>query len=335
MRRRTLTRTAAAAGAFLLASAVAGCGGNLGGDDEASADNFPDGAVTLMIGQDPGGSTDLIGRALADPASKDLDESMPVVNRPGANGAVAAKELEGKPADGQNLMVINASLIAITPLAVSEDEVVDIEDYEVVTGISQDDYVLVANPASGWKTVDDLIKSGKKVNFGTTGVGTGSQLSSQLLFNQAGVAGEDVPFDGGAPAMTAVLGKQVDVASIQLGEAYPQIQAGKLTPLVVFSKERNKYLEDVPTAIESGYDVPVSQYRAIVAPKGTPEETIDRLEEAFQAGFDDPAYQEFNEKNLLTPHEISGDEVVEEWTAARDSYAELVEKYDIDMGDAS
>ncbi|KAA1418274.1 tripartite tricarboxylate transporter substrate binding protein [Mumia zhuanghuii] len=335
MQRRTLTRTGAVAGAFLLTASLAACGGNLGGDEESSGEDFPDGAVTLTIGQDPGGSTDLIGRALADPAAKDLDESMPVVNKPGANGAVAAKELEGKAADGQNLMVINASLIAITPLAVSEDEVVDIEDYEVVTGISQDDYVLVANPASGWKTVDDLIKSGKKVNFGTTGVGTGSQLSSQLLFNQAGVAGEDVPFDGGAPAMTAVLGEQVDVASIQLGEAYPQIEAGKLTPLVVFSKERNQYLEDVPTAIESGYDVPVSQYRAIVAPKGTPEATIDRLEEAFQAAFDDPAYQEFNEGQLLTPHEISGDEVVKEWTEARDSYAALVEEYNIDMGDAS
>ncbi|WP_423299183.1 tripartite tricarboxylate transporter substrate-binding protein, partial [Glutamicibacter nicotianae] len=110
--------------------------------------------------------------------------------------------------------------------------------------------------------------SGKSLNFGTTGVGTGSQLAQELLLAQANIEGTMVPFDSGSPALTAVMGNQVQVSTVQLGEAKPQIDAGTVTPIVIFSAERNEYLPDVPTAIESGYEVPVSQYRAVAAPKG-------------------------------------------------------------------
>ena len=137
-------------------------GGHLGtqSSDEAAA-KFPAGPINLTIGQDPGGSTDLIGRALAEPVSDKLGVPVPVMNRPGANGALAAKELASQPPNGQSLMVINLSLVAITPLAVRADQAVDINNYEIITGISQDDYVLVSNAESGLKTVDDLKKAGK------------------------------------------------------------------------------------------------------------------------------------------------------------------------------
>lgn len=329
-RRKVLWAAPAAALSLALFSA---CGGNLGeqSSGEAAA-AFPDGPVTLTIGQDPGGSTDLIGRALAEPVADTLGVAVPVVNRPGANGALAAKELATKAPNGQDLMVINLSLVAITPLAVPADQAVDINDYDVITGISQDDYVLVSNAESGLKTVDDLKNAGKALSFATTGVGTGSQLSSELLFKLAEIEGKAVPFDGGAPALTAVLGKQADVASIQLGEAMPQIEAGKVTPIVTFAKERNQYLNNVPTATEAGYEVQVQQQRAIAAPKGTPAEVQAKLKEAFTAAFATQAYKDFNTKALLTPHEISGEEVTTEWTAAATSYKELTEQYSIDLG---
>ncbi|HEY5788818.1 MAG TPA: tripartite tricarboxylate transporter substrate binding protein [Microlunatus sp.] len=330
----TLTRRKVlwAAPAALSLALVTACGGNLGTQSsEEAAATFPDGPVTLTVGQDPGGSTDLIGRALAEPVSSTLGVPVPVVNRPGANGALAAKELATKAPNGQELMVINLSLVAITPLAVPDSQAVNINDYDVVTGISADDYVLVSNVESGWKTIDDLKKAGKTLNFATTGVGTGSQLSSELLFKLAEIPGKGVPFDGGAPAMTAVLGNQADVASIQLGEAMPQIKAGKLNAIVTFSKERNQYI-DAPTATEAGYEVQVAQQRAIAAPKGTPPETLTKLTEAFTAAFATEEYKAFNEKNLLTPHEISGEEVKTEWTAALDSYRKLTEQYGIDLG---
>ncbi|WP_457964594.1 tripartite tricarboxylate transporter substrate binding protein [Arthrobacter sp. D1-29] len=323
--RRTILGAAAAT---LLA--LTACG-NVAGGGTADAAKYPTGPVSLSVGQAAGGSTDLIARALAEGAAKTLGQPIPVVNKPGANGALATKEVAGKPADGHELVLLNASLITITPLAVTADEAVNIDDLDVIAGLSQDDYVLVASTDSGFKTFDDVTAAGRNVTFGTTGVGTGSQLAQTVLFKQAKVQGTDIPFDSGKPALTAVLGNQVELATIQLGEAMPQIEAGKVTPLLVFSEERTSFLPDTPTAKEAGYDVPVAQYRAVAAPKGTPQEVKDKLLAAFQEAFKSDAYKEFNKKNSLTPKEISGEEVVTEWKEYAAKYKELVEKYDISL----
>ncbi len=322
-------RTILGAASAVTLLALTACGNVAGG--AADSAKYPSGPVNLSVGQAAGGSTDLIARALAEGASKTLGQPMPVVNKPGANGALATKEVAGKPADGQELVLLNASLITITPLAVTADEAVNIDDLDIIAGLSQDDYVLVASTQSGFKTFDDVAGAGRNVTFGTTGVGTGSQLAQTVLFKQADVKGTDIPFDSGKPALTAVLGNQVELATIQLGEAMPQIEAGKVTPLLVFSEERNSFLPDTPTAKEAGYDVPVAQYRAVAAPKGTPQDVKDKLLAAFQETFKSDAYKEFNKKNLLTPKEISGEEVVAEWKGYAAKYKELVEKYDISL----
>ena len=329
-------RWATAGTGFALALSLAACGGNVGGGGAAAeGEEFPGGdPITVLVGQDPGGSTDLIARALAEEVSDDLGVAVTVENKPGANGALAAQELAGEEPDGHTLMIYNGSLAYITPLAVAESEAPDIADYEIVTGISQDDYVLVAAPSSGFRTVDDLANAGREITFGTTGVGTGSQLSQELLFAQADIDATAVPFDGGSPTLTAVLGGQVDVGSIQLGEAIEQIEAGELTPIVTFAEERPEYLPDVPTAVEEGYDVPVQQSRAVFAPKDTPQETIDALRESFQTAFESEAYQQFNEENQLTPNEVDGTELRDQWTANLDKYRAVVEEHGIDLGAA-
>ena len=315
------------------ALAVSACGSNLGGGSGDGSD-FPGGdPVTIYVGADPGGSTDLIARALAEPMSDDLGVAVTVENKPGANGALAAKELAGKKADGHTIMIFNGSLAFITPLAVPEDEAVDIADFEIVTGVSQDDYVLVSAPSSGLKTVADIKSSGKAIKYGTTGVGTGSQLAQALLFAQAGIQSTAVPFDGGNPTLTAVLGGQVDVGAIQLGEAVEQIEAGKLTPIVTFAQKRPSYLPDTPTAVEEGYDTPVQQSRAVFAPKGTPKEVLDRLSASAEKAFGTEAYKKFNTDNQLTPNEIAGSELRDQWTANLDKYTKVVDQYKIDMGE--
>ncbi|MBG0568492.1 Bug family tripartite tricarboxylate transporter substrate binding protein [Actinoplanes aureus] len=312
--------------------ALAGCGGNLESDDSGSAAAaYPERAVTMLIGQDAGGSTDLIGRALADPASADLKQPITVQNRPGANGAVAAKELAAAKPDGYTIMVFVGSLAYITPLAVPADQAVDINNYEVVTGISQDDYVLIANPKTGFKDVQGIVAAKRPIKYATTGVGTGSQLTSSLLFAQAGVDATAVPFNGGAPALTAVLGGQVDVAAVQLGEAKEQIEAGKAVPIVTFAEKRPTYMPDTPTAAEAGYKVPVQQSRAVVAPKGTPEEVVDRLRTAFQKSFGEQAYKDFNTQRLLTPNEVDGATLLQQWNGSLQTYKDLVAEHKINL----
>jgi tripartite-type tricarboxylate transporter receptor subunit TctC len=305
--RRTTRRAHLTGAATMLALTLAACGGNLG-NDAGSEEEFPSGPITMLIGQDPGGSTDLIGRALADKASDTLGVPITVQNRPGANGALAAKELASAEADGQTVMVFVGSLAYITPLAVAPDEAVDINDYAVVTGISQDDYVLVSSPAKGFRTVQDIVAAKRQITFGTTGVGTGSQLCQELLFAQSGV---------------------------QAGEAQEQIKAGKLTPIVTFAEKRPSYLPDTPTAIEAGYDVPVQQSRAIVAPKGTPQPVLDELKAAVTSAFGSQEYKDFNTQRLLTPNEVAGPALLEQWNTSLTTYRGMVEKYGIQLGEDS
>ena len=110
-----------------------------------------------------------------------------------------------------------------------------------------------------------------------------------------------------------------------------QIDAGTVKPIVVFSDERNTFLPDVPTAIEEGYEVPVSQYRALAAPKGLPEDVKEKLVASVEAAQATDSYKAFNEKNMLTPKEISGEEVVQQWNDLAAKYKELTEKYDISL----
>jgi tripartite-type tricarboxylate transporter receptor subunit TctC len=180
-----------------------------------------------------------------------------------------------------------------------------------------------------------MIDAKRPIKYATTGVGTGSQLSQELLFAQAGVQATAVPFNGGSPAMTAVLGGQVDVASVQLGEAKAQIEAKKITPIVTFASKRPTYLPDTPTATEAGYDALVQQSRAVVAPKGTPKEAIDRLRAAFQKAFADQKYKDFNTQRMLTPNEVDGATLLQQWNASLTTYKAAVEKYKINMSGKS
>ena len=295
--------------------------------------DYPSGTVEMYVGADPGGSSDLISRAVSKGLSDELGVSFPVINKAGSNGALAAGEIASAEPDGSTIAIQNASLFAITPLAVSEDEVTSIDDFDVVQGVSRDDYVMVTNPDSGFASLDDLKEATKKVTYGTTGVGTGSQLSCALLMGDLGVDSEAVPFDGGAPALTAVLGGQVDAACLQIGEAVENIESKKIVPLTVFGAERVEYLPEVPTAQEQGLDVEVAQYRFMTVPKGTPQDVQDTIAEAMQATFETEEYQSFNEANSLTPMEISGDEVVAQLEEDKERYADLVEEYGINLAE--
>src|SRR4051812_23175606 len=331
--RRTRARAGLAAATAVAATVLTACSGVQTSTGNGDGDSWPSGTVEMYVGASAGGSSDLISRAVSKGLSDDLGASFPVINREGANGALAAAEVAKAKPDGSVISIQNASLFAITPLAVAPNEVTKIDDFDLVYGVSRDDYVLVTNPASGFKTLKDLEGANRVVRYGTTGVGTGAQLAAALLFKTTSVESQPVPFDGGAPALAALLGNQIDVASLQVGEAIENIQAGKLTPLSVFGPERIEYLPNVPTAKEQGLDVEVAQYRFMTTPKGTPQEVKDKLVEGLKATFETEEYKSFNKQNSLTPMEESGDEVLTQLQADQKRYADLVKQYGINLRD--
>lgn len=325
---RSLAALAAAA-----ALVVTACDGAPADASSAAEGVWPTGAVDMLVGYAAGGSSDLISRAVAKGLAADLDQPFRVINRQGGNGAAAAADLAGAPADGTMLSIQNASLYTITPLAVAPDEARHIGDVDVVHGISSENYVLVTSPETGLRTIADLQAAHRPLRYGTTGVGTGAQLCGALLMKGAGVLSEAVPFSSGAPNLAAVLANDVDIAVIHVGEAIENIDSGKLVALNVFSPERIDFLPDVPTARELGYDVVVSQYRFMTVPKGTPAEVTGPLVAGLKSTFASAAYQRFNEQNSLTPMEIPGEQVLTQLTDDARRYAEMVATGGIDLHD--
>ncbi|MEV0622724.1 tripartite tricarboxylate transporter substrate binding protein [Nonomuraea sp. NPDC050404] len=325
--RRILLGVAGVAAAVSLTA----CGGVKTTSSGGGDGDYPSGNIEFSVGASAGGSSDLITRALAQGMAKDLGVTAPVLNKPGANGSLAAKELQSAKPDGYKIAVQNASLFTITPLTVSPAEATKIDSFDVITGVSRDDYVMATNTKSGYKSIDDLKKAGKTIRYGTTGVGTGAQLASALTFGAADVKATAVPFDGGAPNLTALLGNQVDVSTMQIGEAIENIKAGKLVPLAVFSKERIPYLPDVKTAIEQGFDVQVTQYRFLTAPKGTPENVKAKLLESAKKTFATPEYKKFNEENSLTPMEVAPQEVLTSLQNDSTTFKSQLDKFGISL----
>lgn len=332
IRRAQFRPAAALALAAVVLTACSGGIESVNADDAAGT--WPSGPVDMYVGYAAGGSSDLISRAVAEGLAGAGATPFRIINREGGNGAIAAAEVAAAPADGSVISIQNASLYAITPLAVAPDAAADIENFDVVYGISRDHYVVVANPASGFRMIQDIPRTDQAIRYGTTGVGTGAQLSAVLLFKNALVPAEPVPFDSGAPALAAVLAGEVDIAVIHVGEAIENIRSGKLVPLAVFGPDRNSYLPDVPTAQEEGVDAEVTQYRFMTVPKGTPKFVRDALVDGLKATFDTEAYRNFNEENSFTPMEIPGDEVLAQLNEDKQRYAEMVQQNGIDLHDA-
>lgn len=326
-RRNVLTATGVLGGIGLLSA----CGGvKTSGGDSGSSD-YPTKNIEVSVGFAPGGSTDVLTRALTDPVAQALGVSLPVVNRPGANGVLAAKELTQQEPDGYKIGTVNASTFMITPLAVSENEKVDIDELDIIAGFTQDDYILVTYADSEYESLDDLKNADKEISYGTTGVGGGGQLCAALTFAMAKIDGSDVPFEGDSPALTAVLGKQVDVASVQLAAAKEYLDSGEVRGLAVFSDEQIKQIPDVKTAKQQGLDFSVSQWRTLCAPKGTDEKAKETLLKAFTDAVKADAFVEFCEKRLLQPTFYDSKEITEMLTKSKDRYKQLVDEHGIKL----
>jgi tripartite-type tricarboxylate transporter receptor subunit TctC len=326
--RRPRSRAGAAliAGATLALSACSVQGGESGG----GAGDYPSRAVEFTVPTDPGGSTDLITRALAKSIEKPLGAKAVVVNKPGANGKIAGKEIFSSKPDGYRVAVMPQSLFAVGPLVVKDPDAIKLTDMTFVKGLTVEDYVMVVPKASKFQTLKDVVAA-DRVKYGTSGAGTGNQLAQALLFGKAKVAATAVPFDGGGPQLTAVLGGKVDVGTLQIAEANKHIEAGALRPLVVFSAKRLEALPNVPTATESGYGIVVDQRRFVAAPAGLPADVRNKLAGAIEKAVASDEYGQLLTKNYIGRWEVNGNEVAQQLTKSRDNFANLTKTLGIDL----
>ncbi|MFS4553136.1 Bug family tripartite tricarboxylate transporter substrate binding protein [Comamonas resistens] len=276
-RRRTLSTLAAAALVVLGATGTA-----------LAQTDYPNKPVRLVVPYAPGGATDVIGRVLAKQLSDALGQQFVVDNRAGAGGSLGAGQVAKSPADGYTLLMgaftshtINAALTpAMTPFDIHKS-------FAHISVVGTVPLVFVVNPNLQAKSVKELISLAKanpgSVTFASAGNGSPQHLAIEMFKRQAQVDIVHVPYKGSGPALSDLLGGQVNAMIDTVPAAQSQIKAGKLRALATTTKERVPSVPDVPTVVEAGVpDMQVSSMFALSAPAGTPTAVIQKINSALK-----------------------------------------------------
>jgi tripartite-type tricarboxylate transporter receptor subunit TctC len=245
---------------------------------------YPERAVRIIVPFAPGGGTDVVARTLAQEMAKDLGVPVIIENKPGAGTIIGTQAVAASTADGYTLLMgtfshaVNSSLSAKLPYDPHKD-------FAAVALIARSFNVVVVNPKSPFHTIADLIAAAKanpdKLSYGTFGVGTSAHLAGELFKDMAGVNLTAVPYKGAAPALTDLIGGQIDVMFTTVASAAALVESGQLRAIAVTSAERSPAFPQVPTVAEAG--VPgyaAESWYGLFAPAGTPINVIDRLNQS-------------------------------------------------------
>jgi len=254
---------------------------------------WPDKSVTMVVPFPPGGSTDLIARALGPKLQEKLGGTFITDNKAGATGTIGAGIVARAPADGHTLLVSSLGPFVIAPHLLAKVPYDALKDFDYITVAVQAPNVLVVPANSPHKSMADVIAFHKaKPNtftLASSGNGSSDHLTAELFWLQTGTTGIHVPYKGGGPVMTDLLGGQVDGSFMNINTAMPQILAGKLRALSITSVKRSPLLPNVPSLEELGIkEANVYSWQAIAAPKGLPADIKAKLHAAIVSSLNDP-----------------------------------------------
>ncbi len=254
--------------------------------------NWPSKPVTLVVPFAAGGPTDVVARTLAASMTKSLGQTVVVENKLGAGGNVAAAFVAKAPNDGYTFFIHHNGMATSTALyrKLQYDAQAD---FEFVSQAVEVPMTLLARkdfPAASFQEMVNYIKANKdKINLANAGLGAVSQLCGMMFQRAIGVTLTEVPFQGTAPAMNALLGGQVDVLCDQTTQTVPQIKAGNVKLYGVTTRNRVKVLPQAPTLAEQGLkDFEVVVWHGVYAPKGTPKAIVERMNGAVRTALKDP-----------------------------------------------
>ncbi|KGG84689.1 MFS transporter [Comamonas thiooxydans] len=250
-----------------------------------AAGNFPDRPVNIIVPFPAGGSTDTVARAVALSMAEQLGKPFVVENRPGATGTIGAGAVKRAAADGYTLLVASLGPFVVTPHMVKNVPYDASKDFDYITIPVQAPNVLVSSPTQKARSVSEVIAALKanpgKISFASSGNGSSDHLSAELFWQQTGTEAVHVPYKGGAPAITDLLGGQVDFSFQNVNAVLPHLRSGKLRAIAVTGSQRSPVLPDVPTLAESGVKgAEVYSWQGMAAPRGLPADVKSRLAKA-------------------------------------------------------
>ena len=277
--RRNFLHLTAAAAALLVVSRI------------AWAQTYPTRPVRIVVGLAPGGANDIVARLMGQWLSERLNQAFIVENRPGGGGNIGTEAVVRAPADGYTLLMVG-SYNAINATLYDKLNFNFIRDIAPVASLVRLPLVMVVNPSLPTKTGPEFVAYAKanpgRISMASAGVGSGPHVSGELFKIMAGVDMLHVPYRGDAPALTDLLGGQVQVYFSGVAATLEHIRTGKLRPLAVTTASRSEALPDVPSVADfvPGYEA--SALFGVGAPRNTPTEIVERLNKEINAGLADP-----------------------------------------------
>jgi tripartite-type tricarboxylate transporter receptor subunit TctC len=247
----------------------------------ASAQDYPNRAIKIIIPFPPGGPTDLLGRAIAQGLSEAWGQPVIAENKPGAAGNLGVDLAAKSPPDGYTLAVVPAGNISVNPTLFPKLPYKQ-SDLAPITMLATVENVLVVNPGIPAKNMAELVALAKakpgSITYASPGAGAQAHLLGEMLSVEANVQLVHVPYKGIGPALNDLLGGQVSMMFPQTSSALPHIQAGKLRAIGVTSLKRSPVLPETPTIAEQGYlKIDAKSWYALMAPAGVPREIINKL----------------------------------------------------------
>jgi len=248
----------------------------------AAAQAWPAKPIRLVVPFPPGGSTDIVARIVSQKLAERLGQSIVIENRGGAGGTLGTAVAAKAAPDGYTLTVASTSTHVVAPSVYTRLDYDPARDFAPISLMAVSPYLLVVTPALPAKTLQELVALAKKqpgkLNYASAGVGSTTHLAMEMLKSVSGTFMLHIPYNGNGPAGTALIGAQVEVLFGSLPALLPHAKSGRARALAVGTPKRSPSLPDVPTVAESGYPgFDASLWLAIMAPAGTPQPILERL----------------------------------------------------------
>ncbi len=263
----------------------------------AHAQTYPAKTVRVIVPYPPGGGNDIIGRAIADELSRRMGQQFFVDNRPGGSTIIGAEIAMKSPPDGYTLFVSSQTTLAIVPNLKAKVPYDPMRDFEPVSLLATQPYLVVTHPSLPVRNVAELAALARsrpgKIVYGSSGIGTGGHLSTELFKMMTNTDMVHIPYKGGAIAATDLVGGHVSVMFATMSSVYAQAMSGRIRAIAITSAKRSPAAPNVPTVAESG--VPgyeTVQWIALSAPRATPKPVIDRLNAEVGAAAKSPDLRE-------------------------------------------
>ena len=269
-------------------------------------DGYPSKPITMVVPFPPGGVAELVGRPLAASMQATLKQPIVIVNRPGAGGAIGMGTVAKGPTDGYTILM-GLSSISIFPVSDrinGKTPPYELADFAPIALVTADPTILVVRTDGPYKSIKDFVAAAKanpgKINYSSSGVYGTLHVAMEIFANSAGIKLFHVPYQGGGPAVTALLGGQVEASAQGPAAAISQIRGGKFRALASWGTERLKLLPDIPTFKELGYEAEFYIWTGVFVSAGTPAPIQARLREAVKTAANSPDFKSAMDK-VQTP----------------------------------